>query len=77
MPAHHQHCAGARRQARPGLRPVRPGGRRRMTGSGVPTRDDVERLFDGDRHRLRHWWVLLWTGERWRLVFDPPSVVTK
>ena len=48
-----------------------------MTGPGLPSRDDVERLFDGDRHRLRHWWVLLWTGDRWRLVFDPPSVVTK
>ena len=44
-----------------------------MTGAGLPSRDDVERLFDGDRHRLRYWWAVLWVGTRWRLVYDPPN----
>lgn len=38
-----------------------------------PTRADVAALFDGDRHRGRAWWVAVWVGDRWRLVFDPPS----
>ncbi len=41
----------------------------------APTRADVELLFDADRHRARCWWVAVWVGDRWRLVFDPPSAV--
>ncbi|AHB79396.1 hypothetical protein JAMAL_76 [Mycobacterium phage JAMaL] len=44
-----------------------------MTGAGVPARADVERLFDADRHHLRHWWAVVWIVDRWRLVYDPPS----
>lgn len=42
-----------------------------------PTTDDVAALFDGDRHRARDWWVALWTGTCWRLVFDPPSATVR
>lgn len=59
-------------------RPPTPGrGGSPVTGPGVPTRDDVDRLHDGDRHRRRDWWVLIWVGNRWRLVFDPPSRWTR
>lgn len=48
--------------------------------TGVPTRADVERLFDADANRwpawsYRPWWVLIWSWREgcWRLVYDPPS----
>ncbi|QWY84421.1 hypothetical protein SEA_KNOCKER_79 [Mycobacterium phage Knocker] len=44
-----------------------------MTGPGIPTREDVERLFDADNHRRREWWCLVHFPGHWRLVFDPPS----
>lgn len=42
-----------------------------------PTTEDVAALFDGDRHRARAWWVAIWVGNRWRLVFDPPSATVR
>lgn len=46
-----------------------------MTGPGVPTRADIEALFDADRPGRREWWVLVHFPGKWRLVFDPPSAV--